>query len=115
MNIHFADTSALAKRYLSEAGSAWVLSWILPGSGKLTVISELAIVEMFSLLARRAREGDISDSQRDTLQAQFILHTQDEYVITALDEHVVTESRHLLNAYSLRALDSIQLASAIRA
>ena len=42
MSAFFVDTSALAKRYLAETGSAWVRSWILPRTGNVTIITRLA-------------------------------------------------------------------------
>ncbi|MEZ4672161.1 MAG: type II toxin-antitoxin system VapC family toxin [Anaerolineae bacterium] len=51
MTTYFVDTSALAKRYFSEAGSTWVQSWIEPAAGNTIVIAELALVEMRSVLA----------------------------------------------------------------
>lgn len=39
-----------AKRYLVETGSAWVRSWIVPTAGQAIIITELAVLEMFSLL-----------------------------------------------------------------
>ena len=47
---YFADTSVLAKRYLSEMGSSWVLSWIEPSVNHVIVLSELAFVEIRSVL-----------------------------------------------------------------
>src|SRR2546421_104043 len=53
----FIDTSALAKRYLSEVGSTWVRSVTAPAAGHVVIIAGVTVVEMFSLLARRGREG----------------------------------------------------------
>jgi uncharacterized protein len=115
LTAYFIDTSALAKRYLNELGSHWLLSWILPTSGNVIVVSELVYAEMFSLLARRQRERGISVSARDVLQAQFMLDMGEEYLLVPLDLPVFTISQRLLNTYPLRALDAIQLASAIHA
>ncbi len=52
MSAFFTDTSALAKRYIPEIGSAWVASWIEPVEGNLIIISELAFVEQVAVLAR---------------------------------------------------------------
>jgi predicted nucleic acid-binding protein len=47
LSVYFADTSAVAKRYLPEVGSTWVQSWIDPASGHVTIISALSIAEGF--------------------------------------------------------------------
>jgi uncharacterized protein len=49
----FIDTSALAKRYIPEIGSAWINSWIVPQANNEIIISALATVEIYSLLMRR--------------------------------------------------------------
>ena len=48
----FADTSALAKRYLVETGTNWVEQIESPTQNTV-IISQLTMVEMRSLLARR--------------------------------------------------------------
>lgn len=115
MNIYFVDTSALAKRYLSETGSHWVLSWVEPPAGNITVISELTTVEFYSLLARREREGTLSAANRSALQSDFDYHAENEYITVPLEKSVLQAARELLPAYPLRTLDALQLASAIEA
>jgi hypothetical protein len=50
--IVFLDTSALAKRYLIEAGSAWVNSLCDPGADHLLYIGQITRVELTSALYR---------------------------------------------------------------
>lgn len=59
MSAFFVDTSALAKRYLVETGSNWVLSWVEPPANNVIIISELTFVEMRSLLARCVRDKNL--------------------------------------------------------
>jgi hypothetical protein len=48
VSLYFADTSALAKRYLvNERGSEWVQMWITPDAGHDIAICETAPVEFF--------------------------------------------------------------------
>lgn len=115
MNIYFVDTSALAKRYLNEVGSAWVLTWIEPPAGNVIVISQLTTVEMYSLLARRLRDGTLSLVNYTSLQADFDYHAEKEYITVPLEKPVLSKAQALLSAYPLRTLDAIQLASAIEA
>lgn len=115
MSSFFADTSGLARRYLSETGTSWVLGWILPAANNVTLISELALVEMYSLLARREREGSISLASRNQIQANFLLHTEHEYLTIPLDTQVLTQAQTLVNRHTLRTLDALQLASALYA
>lgn len=74
MTLFYVDTSALAKRYIIETGSSWVISWIEPSSGNLIVMSKLTFVEMRSVLMRRFREGFLTLSQANLLWNDFTAH-----------------------------------------
>jgi uncharacterized protein len=112
----FVDTSALAKRYVSEVGSAWVIGWIEPAAGNIIVVSELLFVEMYSVLARLTKTGAFSSvSQIQRLRNDFAIHYRDDYLVVPLDTSVLHLAAHLTDTYTLRTLDSIQLAAAIQA
>jgi predicted nucleic acid-binding protein len=111
VSVFFADTSALAKRYVQETGSDWTLSWILPSAENVVIIAELAIVEMASLLARHIRDGSLSESNVNTLQANFLLHVNREYLVIPQTNDVIDRARQLVIQHPLRTLDAVQLAS----
>ena len=115
MSTFFVDTGALVKRYIAEIGSPWVLTWIEPTAGNVTVISELATVEIFSSLSRRGREGLLSPKDLQVLQSDFLVHVETEYLTVPLDLMVLAQARTLVNKHPLRALDAVQLACALRA
>lgn len=115
MTIYFADTSALAKRYLVEIGTPWVISWIEPTAGNVILISEIALVEAQSLLARRVREGSLTPASATSLKTDFLLHFRDEYLVILADTPIYQAAGQLVTKHRLRTLDAIQLASAIHA
>jgi uncharacterized protein len=115
LSVFFADTSAFAKRYLAEIGTQWVLSWILPSHNNVIIISELGLIEMTSLLARHRRAGVLSPTKAGLLRINFLLHARDEYLVIAVDNHVLRQARLLVDKHPLRTLDAIQLACAIHA
>jgi predicted nucleic acid-binding protein len=115
LSIYFADTSAFAKRYLPETGAKWVAKWIEPKAGNLTIISELATVEFISLLARRQREKSISSNDFVRLQQDFLVHAKRHYRLVLLNRTIIKQARLLVTKHPLRALDAIQLASALAA
>lgn len=115
MSTFFVDTSALAKRYLVETGSNWVVSWIEPPANNVIIMSELAFVEMRSLLARRVRDGVLTPSDANALRNDFLLHGNNEYLIVLVETNVLNQAARLVDQYPLRTLDAIQLASAIQA
>jgi predicted nucleic acid-binding protein len=52
---------------------------------------------------------------RTTLKANFLSHVETEYLSVPLDNRTLTLAGDLVDKHPLRALDAIQLASAIRA
>ncbi len=115
MSTYFVDTSALAKRYIAETGSSWVLSWVEPPANNVIVVSELAIVEMHSLFARRQREGKLSLTSIYSLRVDFLLHFENEYLSVPIEGSILKHAQHLITNYTLRTLDAIQLACALHA
>lgn len=111
----FVDSSAVAKRYLKEIGSSWVLSWIEPSASHVIILSELALIEVQSLLARRVRDGNLVSSDATLLRGDFLLHYRDDYLIVPLETLIAQMAGQLVNKHKLRSLDAIQLASAIHA
>ncbi len=112
MSVYFADTSAFAKRYLPEVGSAWVQGWIAPASGHITIISALSTVEFIALLARRQREGNVSATDFNRLRLDFLFHARRQYRVIAVRQDVLERAQLLVAKHPLRTLDALQLASA---
>ena len=112
MSLIFADTSALAKRYVHEAGSAWVRSWAAVEAGNQIVVSELIGAEMVSLLARRWRTRGVSLASFTRLRDAFLLHLEQEYLVVPLRSDILTAAADLVVRHPLRTLDAIHLASA---
>ncbi len=114
----FVDTSALAKRYTNEVGSQWIRTTLRSTSENLVIISELALVELFSVLARREHDGDIKASSTARLRNIFLAHVRDEYSPIRIDGVLIARAQDLVTkhvALGLRSLDAIQLACAQRA
>jgi predicted nucleic acid-binding protein len=113
--LYFLDTSAFAKRYLPESGSAWLLS-LFDDDDCSVAISAITAVELASALAGASRRGEITDEQRDTQYRQFVADAASLEVLDA-SEGLLSEASRLLLAplsVALRSLDAIQLATAIR-
>lgn len=110
----YLDTSALAKRYLNEAGSDAFEAYLMElGAGQ---ISTLTVTEMRCLLARRRREGSLDAGQEARIVAAF----EEDILIGVLsirrlqDEDVWAAARLVdeLRDHALRTLDALHLASA---
>ena len=113
MTTYFLDSSALIKRYVQERGSAWVRILAFPEAGHTWLLSRATMVEVYSALARRARAGAVSTADCTAAANAFTAHSQVEYEFVELDHRVVRRARPLLDRQVLRALDAIQIASAL--
>jgi uncharacterized protein len=110
----YVDTSTIAKWYLNEPSSDMVERF-LQEHGPVE-ISELTVVEMRSLLARRRREGSIDASLEMEIFAAFSEDIRQGFLICRpLPAEWATAAVHLfsvLHKVRIRALDAIHLAIA---
>src|SRR4030042_397262 len=83
MSVAYFDTSALLKRYVSEAGSKWVRTYLTTPSGPVVFSSALTAIEITCAFARRLRDGTLTPA----------LHTM---VVEAFD-YDVANRYHLLD------------------
>jgi predicted nucleic acid-binding protein len=104
----FADSSALAKRYLDEPGSDEVRA--IPGR---LAISALALVEVASAIWRKSREGTIEPYEASVLHADLDADRAHRYAIVAPTSRVLADAASLVARHPLRTLDAIQLSSAL--
>ena len=63
MSNYYFDSSAVVKRYLTEAGSVWVRTCFSTPRLHSVVIAEIALVEVISALSRRHRDQSISEEE----------------------------------------------------
>lgn len=109
----FADSSALVKRYSTEAGSADVLTH------EVLIVSALARVEVPAALWRKVRIGELSAGQAQVLGEEFAADyygTESEpprFVVVDVAGPVLDQAATLTGRHGLRAYDAVQLASAL--
>lgn len=113
----FLDSSAVAKFYHPESGSAVVEQMVLdPAAGIL--ISRLSVVEIQSVFAGKVRCGAISAGDAADLRRRFFEDVANGmFGIVALSSEHFDEAGQLIEPYGashgLRTLDSLQLAVAL--
>jgi len=109
--IIYFDTSALAKWYLNEARSDDVERYIQDHGP--VAISELAVVEMRCLLARRRREKNLDSKTEAQVFATFQEDIRQNFLIChPLPENLAAGSVNLLSVLAdvpLRTLDALHL------
>lgn len=106
--IGYFDASALVKRYVEESESATVRRLL---GECLVSTSRLSEVEIASALVRRARDGSISQSERDRALSALSEDMRSLYVVELFPE-ILRAARGLLLRHELRASDAVQLACA---
>jgi hypothetical protein len=109
---YFFDSSALVKRYVVELGTTWVRTISSPASGN-AIIAQITPVEVVSATSRRYRTGQISSRTAHSIRLLVDRHASREYMVVGLSDVMIQSAETLLENHSLRAYDSIQLASAI--
>jgi predicted nucleic acid-binding protein len=113
----YCDTSALLKLYLTEPGSD-AFNDLVEGRGDL-LVSDLAVTEIVSALARRVRQGHlVRDAARRVQHALVGRLDEGGYQRVELTREVHRRAEHLLfslAATPLRAADALHLALAISA
>jgi len=113
----FYDTSAFAKHYRTEVGTAKVDAF-LAEAGDRHFISALGVVELHSVLARLARAGQVTAAEFHLARGKFLADIASGLwqviPVTASHFHHAQQLlvRHGLGR-SLRTLDALQLAAAL--
>ncbi len=112
----FADSSAIVKLYVPEAGHEAVRAIMAP-----IVVSVLARVEVPAALWGKQRAGELTAEDAAVLVAafEFDYHgdtTRDgAFAVIAMSELIAVDAARQAARHGLRAYDSVQLASAIAA
>jgi len=106
----YCDASALVKRYVREKGSVKVRRILSSGTA---ATSRYSAIEIASALARRTRDGALSEGERDQALAALDEDLTALLVVELTDE-IVTRAQALLRRHPLRAGDALQLASCVR-
>ena len=109
MNL-FADSSALAKRYIADEQSE-ELSEVLQEAANLAV-SVLCLPEIISALCRRNRERFLTKTQYEMAKRALESDLADAAVIQIVDD-VLLHSIRVLETHPLGASDAIQISSAL--
>jgi len=113
MPCYYFDSSALVKRYVNEAGSAWVQNITAPRANNQILTAEITIIEVTSALFRKERDGEITVADRNDALSDFLFDCSEQYIIIQLDRRILIEAIQLFYRHPLRAYDAIQLATVI--
>ncbi len=110
----FLDSSALFRRYFqAEPGANRVRELCAPSLQNALLMARIAPVEIASAFARRVREGSLPRAEATRRTLEFRLHWRHQYRTVEATDAVYALAERLVSRYALRALDALQLASAL--
>lgn len=113
MAAYFLDTSAVVKRYVQEAGTAWVQALTDPAAGHALCLARVTQAEVVAAVTRRERRGDLTPHAAAVALADFGYDFDNQYVVVEAAAAVVARAAALARAHALRGYDAVQLAAAL--
>ena len=106
----FLDSSAFAKRFIEESGSARVETICAHASA--LGLSVICVPEIVSALNRRLREHLLTQNQYGDAKRRLLDDVRDADIIQ-LTPSVIGSAIRVLEAGSLRAMDALHIACAL--
>jgi len=118
MAIYYFDSSALAKYYISERGSAWVKFVVEAASEerivfKVITLSNIGMVEVAAAISRAKRMGMIEPDQQTALVVKLANDCKRTFKIVPITGEIVELATNLTQRHPLRGYDAVHLATAL--
>lgn len=113
MAVYFLDSSAIVKRYVSETGTAWILSLTDPVVGNHLHNARITGVEVVSAITRRMHGGSLSTADAATALSDFRYDFSRAYRIVDITASLIGQAMQLAETHALRGYDAVQLAAAL--
>ena len=113
MALYFLDTSALVKLYVHEPGTDRLLPLIGNRPENRFAVLAVAAVEIRSAIRRRQRAGDIDDEVAAAILENVQSHMESRFLRQAVNETVIDTAIEMIDRYTLRAYDAVQLAGCL--
>jgi predicted nucleic acid-binding protein len=111
--LYFLDTSALVKLYVQEPGTARLLPLISDRPENRFAVLTIAVVEIRSAIRRRQRAGDIDTEVATAILENAQSHMETRFIRQAVNETVIDTALEMIDRYTLRAYDAVQLAGCL--
>ncbi len=112
MPAYYFDTSALLKRYVNEAGSAWVRATFEAPETDI-IVSQLTLVEAVAALARRAKGGAFRPGDAARVMQQLEADFHNRFLVIEVNSQLIVKAVELAKQRALRGYDALQLATAL--
>jgi len=112
MAVFFFDTSALAKLYVMETGTAWVRRLTDPAAQNRLYVARITLVELVSAITRRKKNGDLTQAMAGAALATLRSNFDSDYDVVEVTSFLVSQAEALAEKHVLRGYDAVQLAAA---
>jgi uncharacterized protein len=110
---YYADSSALVKRYVNEAGSIWIQAICDPSASHVIALAHVGLVEIAAALAVKHRQGALPNPIRDNLLRDLQRDSRDQYWLIDIGQQIVVHAIDLTRQRKLRGYDAVHLACAL--
>jgi predicted nucleic acid-binding protein len=107
MATYFFDSSALAKRYVTETGTAWVQSLADTAAGNGVYVARITLVELISAISRRKRNGDLTPAGAAAALADVRADFTSDYKVIEITAALIVGAEALAEKYALRGYDAV--------
>lgn len=114
MAAFFIDTSALAKRYITETGTHWVQGLTDQVSGNTLYIARITLVELVAAISRRRKNGDLTPADAAATLSDVRADFASDYQMIEITAALVSQAEALADRHALRGYDAVQLAAAVQ-
>jgi uncharacterized protein len=111
----FCDSSAIAKRYVAETGSAYVDNLADVNNGNIILLARITWVEVAAAIARRLKGGSLNITDAQNALALFQHDLTNNYFTVEITSVLLSEAMRLATKHALRGYDAVQLAAALAA
>ena len=114
MSFYFLEATAFVKLFVREAGTDALIGMMEAAEDNHKLISASTPLEIYAVLRRRERAGDIA--QEDATSALSVLRLESARMVQQpLNPAVLEAARQLLDRTALRWPDALQLGAALAA
>ena len=113
MSAYFLDSSAAAKRYMTEAGSPWIKGLFSAHPPNEFYAAATIGVEVVAAITRRARGGTIHQKNAVKWCAVFLADLDADFESVNVTEDLLRAAVVLAQTHALRGYDAVQLAAGI--
>jgi predicted nucleic acid-binding protein len=118
MTSYYLDSSVLAKLYIAEPGSQWMLTLFnAVGMNNKPVnhlaFSKIGIVEVAAAISKRMRMQQITPEKRDHVFRSFLADCNTRFKLLGLTDQIIYLAAELTQRSALRGYDAVHLAAAL--